>query len=467
MMKEKEIKYHNVKINSLFRLVDNLIILLVIYWVSFFLFDKQNDSIYGLFLLFIIFYNYLADSQHANHSLSDGSFFDGALSIIISWFVALLFISLINIFFVHVTGFSSSFWLAFLIIIPVFIVLFHIFIRLLLEYASLKGLNTRKSIIYGATPLGVNLSVAFKKMPSSGAVFEGFYDDRQDVVDERREKVELRGMMDDLFKECYLGKVERVYITLSMAAAETRIKYIVKKLADTTVSVYVAPDIFTYDLLHSRIKNYRGIPVVSIYDTPFFGVDSFVKRVEDIVLSVIILTIILIPMLIIAIGVKISSPGPVLFKQNRYGRGGGIIAVWKFRSMNIMEDKYDVVQATKNDSRTTSFGRFIRRTSLDELPQFINVLQGTMSIVGPRPHAVSHNEEYRKMILGYMLRHKVKPGITGLAQIKGFRGETDTLDKMKKRVDFDLVYIRKWSIFLDLKIIFLTIFRGFMHKNAY
>ena len=188
---------------------------------------------------------------------------------------------------------------------------------------------------------------------------------------------------------------------------------------------------------------------------------------EDIVLSTIILTLITPIMLIVAFAIKLTSPGPVLFKQTRYGADGDEIKVWKFRSMTTQDNGEHIQQATKGDPRITPFGAFMRKTSLDELPQFFNALSGSMSIVGPRPHAVAHNEEYREKIQGYMLRHKVKPGITGLAQINGFRGETDTLDKMEGRVHYDLKYIQTWSIGLDLKIIFLTIFKGFVNKNAY
>lgn len=172
-------------------------------------------------------------------------------------------------------------------------------------------------------------------------------------------------------------------------------------------------------------------------------------------------------MVIIAAAVKFSSPGPILFRQKRYGIDGRPIEVWKFRSMQVMENDSIVVQATRNDNRVTPIGAFIRRTSLDELPQFFNVLLGDMSIVGPRPHAVAHNEQYRGQISSYMLRHKVKPGITGWAQVNGWRGETDTLDKMQKRVEHDLAYIHNWSLWWDLKIVFLTVFKGFIHKNAY
>jgi putative colanic acid biosynthesis UDP-glucose lipid carrier transferase len=172
-------------------------------------------------------------------------------------------------------------------------------------------------------------------------------------------------------------------------------------------------------------------------------------------------------MLFIALAVKLTSKGPVIFKQNRYGLDGKKIKVYKFRSMTVQDNGDKVQQATKNDVRITPLGAFLRKTSLDELPQFINVLQGRMSVVGPRPHAVAHNEEYRKLIEGYMLRHKVRPGITGWAQINGFRGETETINKMIKRVEYDLDYIHRWSVWMDIRIILATVTRGFINKNAY
>jgi putative colanic acid biosynthesis UDP-glucose lipid carrier transferase len=197
------------------------------------------------------------------------------------------------------------------------------------------------------------------------------------------------------------------------------------------------------------------------------GANSVIKRLEDVILSSLILCLIAVPMLLISLAVKTSSPGPIFFRQKRYGIDGRSIEVWKFRSMRVLENGTEVIQARRNDCRVTPIGAFLRRTSLDELPQFINVLLGDMSIVGPRPHAVAHNEHYRGQISSYMLRHKVKPGITGWAQVNGWRGETDTLDKMRRRIEHDLAYIHNWSLWWDLKIVFLTIFKGFIHKNAY
>jgi putative colanic acid biosynthesis UDP-glucose lipid carrier transferase len=227
------------------------------------------------------------------------------------------------------------------------------------------------------------------------------------------------------------------------------------------------PDFFAFSLLRSSLHYVKDIPIISIHDTPFYGVDGVTKRIFDALLGCVILTLVALPMLLIGIAVKFTSPGPAIFKQRRYGFRGEEIIVWKFRSMTVCEDDGNVEQAKKQDPRVTRLGAFLRRTSLDELPQFINVLQGRMSIVGPRPHAVAHNEWYRRQIKGYMLRHKVKPGITGLAQINGYRGETDTLDKMESRVHYDLAYIRNWSLWLDIKIVLLTVVKGFGGAKAY
>lgn len=341
---------------------------------------------------------------------------------------------------------------------------YRVILRFILRALRSQGINTRSVVIAGAGSLGQQLANNIVAHSSFGLVFGGYYDDstpKQKLV-----AAQTIGNLEQLVADCKEGGIDRVYIVLPPQAYERR-KWLVKQLADSTASVYIVPDVFTYQLLHSRSDTIIGIPTISIYDSPLDGSNAIIKRIEDIVLSTLILIMISPVLLGLALAVKFTSKGPVFFKQNRYGIDGKPIKVWKFRSMNVMEDGAKVTQATKNDSRFTPIGQFIRKTSLDELPQFINVLQGQMSIVGPRPHAVAHNEEYRKLVDGYMLRHKVKPGITGWAQINGWRGETDTLDKMEKRIEFDLEYIRNWSLFFDLKIVFLTIFKGFVNKNAY
>ena len=250
-------------------------------------------------------------------------------------------------------------------------------------------------------------------------------------------------------------------------ASQPRIHKLLSELRDTTASIYFVPDIFTFDLIQARMDSIHGIPVVAVCETPFYGVSGLLKTLSDYLLAAVSLVLICPLLLGIALGIKLSSPGPVLFKQRRYGLDGKQISVYKFRTMTVLEDGDQIRQATRDDGRITPFGRFLRRTSLDELPQFINVLQGRMSIVGPRPHAVAHNEMYRKLIDGYMVRHKVKPGITGWAQVNGLRGETETVEKMRERIEYDLAYLRNWSLRLDLKILLRTILLVFRDRSAY
>lgn len=363
--------------------------------------------------------------------------------------------------------YRGIFW-AWLGLVPMALVIWHLALRSLVNYIRALGNNSIKVAIVGLTEIGVELENIFKKETWLGCSFIGYFDDR---VKREKGRVHAHGKQrsgdtDKLIQMVNEKKIDSVYIALPLKAEE-RIKRTIDALSDTTAAVYYVPDLFVFDLLRSKMDNLRGIPIISIHDTPFYGIDGFSKRMFDIILATIILIVISLPLLVISLVVKLSSPGPVLFKQRRYGFRGEEIIVWKFRSMSVNDESDGVQQATKGDSRVTTFGKFLRKTSLDELPQFINVLQGRMSIIGPRPHAVAHNEFYRGQIKGYMLRHKVKPGITGLAQISGYRGETDTLDKMDGRIQYDLEYIRNWSLMLDCKIFVKTILRGFMSKQAY
>jgi putative colanic acid biosynthesis UDP-glucose lipid carrier transferase len=238
-------------------------------------------------------------------------------------------------------------------------------------------------------------------------------------------------------------------------------------LSDTTASVYIVPDFFVFQLLYSRWTDVLGLPVVSVFESPIYGIDGLAKQVSDLVLGSLFLLLAAAPMALIALGIKLTSPGPAFFRQKRYGLDGREIRIWKFRSMDVCEDGPALVQAKPSDPRVTWLGAILRRTSLDELPQLFNVLAGDMSLVGPRPHASAQNEEYRSQIQGYMLRHKVKPGITGLAQVNGWRGGTDSPEKMRKRIECDLHYIHEWSLWLDVTILFRTVFVVLSAKNAY
>lgn len=329
-----------------------------------------------------------------------------------------------------------------------------------------QGYNTRKIAVLGVTSSGCRLVEELFDNPEIGLNFEGFYDDREPERLSATYSPFLKGSIDKGIELAKNGEFDTVYIAMPLSAQQ-RIRDILLKLGDTTVEVHVVPDFFTFNLINSRIGQVGSVQTISVYSSPFSGIKSTLKRIEDFIGATIILTLISIPMMVIALLIKLDSKGPVFFVQTRYGQDGQKIKVYKFRSMTTQDDGQVVKQATKNDTRITKLGAFLRRTSLDELPQFINVLQGRMSIVGPRPHAVAHNEEYRKLVDFYMLRHKVRPGITGWAQVNGWRGETDTLDKMEKRIEYDLEYIREWSLFLDLKIIFMTILKEFNNKDVH
>ncbi len=330
------------------------------------------------------------------------------------------------------------------------------------------GYNIRSFAVVGVNRLGFQLAQTIQEAPELGLRFLGFYDDR---TAQRTPSIPSKlgtriGSIDQLVDHAQKGQVHVIYITLPLRA-EARIRSILDQLSDTTASVYLVPDFFAFQLLHSRWTTINGLPVVSVFENPFYGVDGLVKRALDLVLGSFFLLLAAVPMLGIALAIKLTSPGPVFFRQRRYGLDGREIRVWKFRTMYVCEDGPNIPQAKPDDPRITPIGRFLRRTSLDELPQLFNVLEGSMSLVGPRPHATAHNELYRKKIRGYMLRHKVKPGITGLAQVEGFRGETDTLEKMQKRIEYDHKYIREWSLWLDLKILARTVRAVLTRQNAY
>ena len=351
---------------------------------------------------------------------------------------------------------------------PVMLCTLRVGVRIGLRVLRAHGHNTRRVAILGCTQDAERLAGALDELPWLGLDLQGIYDDRSEKRrhTSKHPKCKVLGTSNDLIELCHRGAIDVVYVALPLRA-ELRTAGILTELADTTVTVYMVADFLYYSLLRAHWSQVGGIPVVSVHNSPFEGVVAWVKRLEDLVIGSMIVLLTLIPMACIAIAIKFSSPGPIFFRQWRYGLCGKKIRILKFRTMTVCEDGPMVKQASRNDSRVTRIGRFLRRTSLDEFPQFLQVLTGELSLVGPRPHAVAHNEQYRALIHGYMLRHMVKPGITGWAQVNGWRGETAELDMMEQRVKHDLEYIRNWNLFLDLKIIFLTIFGAKKNRNAY
>ncbi|MDB5815485.1 MAG: putative glycosyltransferase [Rhodocyclales bacterium] len=312
------------------------------------------------------------------------------------------------------------------------------------------------AVVVGGNDIGTTLARQFLVNQYLGVQLVGFFDDRESERLSPMAEVRLLGSLSDLAGYVKANRIDQIYIALPMAS-QPRILSLLDDMRDTTASIFFVPDIFVTDLIQGRMDSINGMPVVAVCESPFTGVRGLIKRASDIVLSSLILLFISPVLAAVAYGVRRSSPGPIIFSQRRYGLDGREIMVYKFRSMSVTEDgDKSYTQVTRDDPRVTPFGAFIRKTSLDELPQFINVLQGRMSIVGPRPHAISVNEQYRKQIPGYMVRHKVKPGITGWAQVNGYRGGDD-LEHMKMRIKFDLEYLRNWSLRLDLRIILRTV----------
>lgn len=451
---------------SVFQRATDVCLIAISFWVCSSLYGAEiQEPQLAALLVVSLFFLLFAEAKGLYQSWRFSGLINEIGRVAFVWCASLIFLMAIAFLFKASNQYSRVVITVWCFIAPTIMISLRLMLRSWLKVFRRKGLNSRSLAFVGTRELSEVLASKFMHNASLGVQVIGFFDDRITMSDSL---VGLKyvGDISELIRYARAGKLDFVYITLPYSEEE-KVMTVVKALADTTVTVYIVPDFFISDLSHARWINMDGIPIVSVFESPFYGVDGWLKRTEDIFLASLILVLISPLMLTIAIAVKVTSVGPILFKQRRYGLKGEVIEVWKFRSMTSLDNDTNVPQATREDPRITRLGRFLRKTSLDELPQFINVIQGRMSIVGPRPHAVAHNEQYRKLIDGYMLRHHVKPGITGLAQINGWRGETDTLDKMKNRVDYDLEYIRTWSLLLDFKIIFITIFKGFSHNNAY
>ncbi|GAB3471095.1 exopolysaccharide biosynthesis glycosyltransferase VpsL [Massilia terrae] len=354
--------------------------------------------------------------------------------------------------------------LGWFVAVPVILLTCHIAVRS--AGAPEQRKEVRSAVVVGANDLGLRFARICDDHPNLFMQVHGFFDDRAGERQPLALPHPMLGKMNEIVAYVRQHHTKMIFISQPISA-QPRIRKLIDELQDTTASVYFLPDVYIFDLMQARFDNVGGMPVIAICETPFMGLNSMIKRASDIVLATIILISLAPLMLATALAVKLSSNGPVIFRQRRYGLYGEEIIVYKFRSMTVAEDGEQVVQASRGDQRLTRIGGFLRRTSLDELPQFINVLQGRMSIVGPRPHAVAHNEQYRKLIKGYMLRHKVKPGITGWAQVNGLRGETATLDRMEARIQYDLDYLRNWSVWLDLWIILKTVKVVLARENAF
>ena len=393
--------------------------------------------------------------QTVHHQLMSNSL-PIAMGVVARWMLllaALLAIGYATKFSAHFSRRAVFTWAA---LGPALIVVATLALQELMRRHLRDPANVRKTVMVGYTESSRVLAKRLRHSADFGMRIHGFFDDRGYDRLNLDEDMLLLGRLSDLAGYVRANKIDMIFIALPVRQA-ARIMELMDQLRDTTASVYYLPDMLVFDLIQARSIAIDGIPALSMCESPFFGYRALAKRAADVLISATALLLAAPLMIAIAVLVRVSSPGPVIFRQRRYGLDGEEITVYKFRTMNVTEDGPTIDQARPNDPRTTRVGRFLRRYSLDELPQLINVLAGPMSLVGPRPHAVAHNEAYRKLIKGYMVRHKVKPGITGLAQVNGLRGETRNLEQMEERVRYDLEYLRNWSFRLDIAILFKTV----------
>jgi putative colanic acid biosysnthesis UDP-glucose lipid carrier transferase len=389
------------------------------------------------------------------------------VDVILRWFLILaLLLGIAYVTRTPLRDYPRRVFLTWAAITPVLLIVATLTMQEFMRRFLMNAFPARSAVVAGYNSASLELARRLRRNPGMRLEVAGFFDDRSTDRLGMESDAALIGPLVDLGAYVKQNRTDVIFIALPIRHVK-RVMNLLDDLRDTTASVYYVPDVFVFDLIQARSGEIQGIPVVAMCETPFYGYRGVAKRITDIALSVVILLLLLPLLALIAALVKWSSPGPVIFKQRRYGLDGHEIAVYKFRTMKVTEDGAQIRQASKADDRITPIGAVLRRSSLDELPQLINVLQGRMSLVGPRPHAVAHNEEYRKLIKGYMVRHKVLPGITGLAQVNGCRGETAKLEEMEARVNYDLDYLRHWSPMLDIKIILLTVVKVFRDDKAY
>ena len=388
------------------------------------------------------------------------------VDVIIRWLMLLVILLAVGYVTKSLDAYPRRIILTWAALTPVALILTTVAMQEVMRRFLMSAFDNRSAIFAGYNNSSLELAKRLKRNPNMRIEVKGFFDDRSSDRLGMDPGAQLVGSLSDVAKYVNEHGTDIIFIALPIRHLQ-RVMNLLDDLRDTTASIYYVPDIFVFDLIQARSGEIQGIPVVAMCETPFYGYRGVTKRLTDIVFSVAILLLTLPLFVLVALSVKMSSPGPIIFKQRRYGLDGREIAVYKFRTMRVTEDGGRIRQASKTDDRITRIGGLLRRSSLDELPQLINVLQGRMSLVGPRPHAVAHNEEYRKLIKGYMVRHKVLPGITGLAQVNGCRGETAQLEEMEARVNYDLDYLRHWSPMLDIKIILLTAVKIFRDEKAY
>jgi putative colanic acid biosysnthesis UDP-glucose lipid carrier transferase len=439
--------------------VGSLYLTIIFFGITF---DRSSQAIIIVAVLCLI----LVQAPREVSTQLTSARISGVADVIFRWILLLAVMLAIGYVTRSLAEYPRRIFLTWAVVTPLALILSTLAMQEVMHHFLMNAFDNRSAIFAGYNNSSLELARRLTNNPAMRLEVSGFFDDRSSDRLGMESDAKLVGTLSDLSAYVKEHGTDVIFIALPIRHVK-RVMNLLDDLRDTTASIYYVPDIFVFDLIQARSGEIHGIPVVAMCETPFYGYRGVTKRLTDVILSVTILLLFLPLLLLIAVMVKLSSPGPVIFKQRRYGLDGREIAVYKFRTMSVTEDGAQVRQASKTDSRITRIGGILRRSSMDELPQLINVLQGRMSLVGPRPHAVAHNEEYRKLIKGYMVRHKVLPGITGLAQVNGCRGETSQLEEMEARVNYDLDYLRRWTPMLDIKIILLTAIKIFRDDKAY
>lgn len=447
---------------------DLFLINFVICFLSYLGLVPSNNDITPVFRQIILVLNasyipvfYLIKEQHERRVFEMDRMMRLAFYAVVFHFA--FFYTLIN--FLYIPHLPISFLFTYYAILYVLISCWWVMGRVILKKIRIKGFNYRNVVIVGAGRNGVELANTIKRDPTFGFRLLGYFDDNPNV---KTGDIPLLGSVEDVTDYIQQNSVDEIYCALPDSQGD-RIIRLLNFAEKNFVRFFIIPGYHTYLKRMVDMHMLNGVPFFSLLTEPLANdMNRGVKRVFDIVFSLLVLTLIF-PYVFVftAIAIRLSSPGPIFFKQARTGLKGEDFYCYKFRTMKVNKDA-DQLQAQKNDPRKTKVGDLLRKTNIDELPQFFNVLKGDMSVVGPRPHMLKHTEDYSALIDKYMIRHFVKPGITGWAQVRGFRGETKKLEQMEGRVNMDVWYIENWSLWLDLKIIFLTVFNVFKgEKNAY
>jgi putative colanic acid biosysnthesis UDP-glucose lipid carrier transferase len=391
---------------------------------------------------------------------------DMFLRLAAAWGMVLL-IGMFFSYLIHHVGLPSRLWVFYWFAIGLsLLAAYRIGVYYALRHLRSKGMNNKRVVIVGYGSTGQEMHRRALQQDWTGYDVKAVYADPDDAACITDPSIKRIHTLEEIRDFVEANRVHEIWITLPLMDSP-KLQHLQYLLGDMLVDIRWVPDILGLQMLSNRMGNFLGLPVVDLNQPISSGLNGVTKDIFDKVFSAAALVMLAPLLIVLSICVKLSSPGPVFFKQPRQGLNGRTFNVLKFRTMIVNQEHGTVTQATRSDPRITPIGAFMRRTSLDELPQFFNVLMGDMSVVGPRPHAVQHNEMYKDLLDMYMLRHRVKPGITGWAQIHGLRGETDTVDKMARRVEFDLQYIQNWSLWMDIRIIVWTAFKGWTHKNAY